>query len=80
MISVDDIFYKKGFSIDGKANRIMLKKNEEILIEMIFLGKEVELIGYYENKPKHKVKVNLDEVCSITIDNENSPRPAIILY
>lgn len=80
MIRVADIFYDKGFSIDGKENRIMLKKNEEILIEMIFLGEEVELIGYDENKTKHNYKANLNEICSITVDNENPPKPAIILY
>lgn len=80
MIIVSDIFYEKGFSIDGKANRIMLKKNDEILIEMIFLGEEVELIGYDKNEPKHNYKANLNEICSITVDNENPPGPAIILY
>jgi len=77
MIRVNDNFYERGFSIDGKENRIMLKKNEETLVELTFLGKKVKLKGTIGNCLE---TVNFSEICEITIDNGNPPLPAVILY
>ncbi len=43
MIKVDNRFYEEGCTMDGKGNRVMLKKDGNTCIEMTFNGKNVKL-------------------------------------
>lgn len=43
MIRVNEKFYEKGCTMDGIANRVMLKKDGKTCIEMTFNGEKVEI-------------------------------------
>lgn len=46
MIKVDSSFYESGCTMDGKENRVFLKRSDgSVDIEMVFSGNEVKLIG-----------------------------------
>lgn len=46
MIRVDSSFYENGCTMDGKGNRVFLKRSDgRVSLEMVFLGNEVEIIG-----------------------------------
>ncbi len=81
MIKVDSNFYERGLTMDGKGNRVMLKKSGETFIEMEFIGKKVRLNGMTKGEVYCSETVNFDQICQITIDNRiTEPLPAIILY
>ena len=46
MIRVDNSFYESGCTMDGKWNRVFLKRSDgRVSLEMVFLGNKVEIIG-----------------------------------
>ena len=80
MIEVESIFYDRGLTMDGKGNRVMLKKDGETYIEMVFSRDKVELKGMTAGKVNHSKTVNFSGICAITIDNGEPPLPGIVLY
>ncbi|MCI8361593.1 MAG: hypothetical protein HFJ41_00235 [Clostridia bacterium] len=63
MIKVDNRFYEEGCTMDGKGNRVMLKKDGNTCIEMTFNGKNVKL-----RNMDGKVKIiEFSKICEITI-------------
>lgn len=66
MIRVNKKFYESGCTIDGKGNRVMLKKDGETCIEMTFDGKKVEL----KNMDGDIETIDFYKICEITIGYE----------
>lgn len=80
MIKVDKNFYESGCIMEGKGNRVILKKDGETFMEMEFLGSKVKLTGIKAGKVNHCKTVNFGQIHSITIDNSYPPLPGIVLY
>lgn len=66
MIKVDSSFYESGCTMEGKGNRVMLKKEGETCIEMVFKGKDVEI----KNAVGKIITVEFYKICEITIGYE----------
>lgn len=63
MIRVNNRFYEEGCTMDGKGNRVILKKDGETCIEMTFNGENVEL----RNMDGEVKTIEFFKICEITI-------------
>lgn len=63
MIRVNKKFYESGCTMEGKGNRLMLKKDGETCIEMTFKGGDVEI----KNQDGEKHLIEFYKICEITI-------------
>lgn len=67
-VKVNSDFYENGLTMEGKGNRIILKKDETTFIEMTFLGKNmVELKSVLEGKTINHVAVEFAAIREITV-------------
>lgn len=66
MIRVNKKFYESGCTMEGKGNRVMLKKDGETCIEMTFNGEKVET----KNMDGDIETIDFYKICEITIAYE----------
>ncbi len=66
MIRVNKQFYESGCTMDGKGNRVMLKKDGKTCIEMTFNGEKVEI----KNMDGEIYTIEFYKICEITIGYE----------
>lgn len=68
IVKVNSDFYENGLTMDGKGNRIILKKDERTFTEMTFLGKNmVELRSVLEGKTINHLEVEFAAIREITV-------------
>lgn len=74
MIEVCD-FYENGCTMDGKENRVMLKKDGKTYIEMVFSGNEVEIKGMIK---EYSVKKYFDQITLMIITTNFRGEPLVL--
>ncbi len=73
MIKVDSKFYNSGCTMDGKGNRVFLKRSDgRVSLEMVFLGNKVEIIGGILT-PQIQDFSEIETISSVKVDGVSRP-------
>lgn len=68
IIKVNSDFYENGLKMDGKGNRVILKKDERTFIEMTFLERNIVKLRFvFKGKTTNYLVVEFAAIREITV-------------